>query len=428
MNYQQTIDYLFSQLPMFSRVGSAAYKKDLTNIILLLEQLDHPQKKFRSIHVGGTNGKGSVSHMLASILQEAGFKTGLYTSPHLYDFRERIRVDGKMVDEGFVVEFVERIKPAISQVEPSFFEISVAMAFQFFAELEVDVAVVEVGLGGRLDSTNIIKPELSVITNIGWDHAQMLGDSLEKIAFEKAGIIKPGIPVVIGEKQPETLDVFLKAAEERSSPIIFASDHYKSIHHEWKNGKLEVEVENVGQSETFLLDLPGIYQLKNLCTVLQAREMLTGSGWDIPDAAVKRGLEHVKKLTGLSGRWEVIATEPAVVLEVAHNKEGILQMLQHINELSFHKLHLVFGMVKDKDIDSILELLPVDAQYYFTQAQIPRALPGAELQANALRYSLKGNYYGDVNEALKQAVSVAGKEDLVIVCGSIFLVAEVVRG
>jgi dihydrofolate synthase / folylpolyglutamate synthase len=414
---------------MFSRLGSAAYKKDLTNIILLCNKLGNPQQHFKSIHVGGTNGKGSVSHMLSSILQQAGYKTGLYTSPHLYDFRERIRINGEMVDKQFVVNFVEKIRPEIKSIEPSFFEITVAMAFSFFAEAKIDVAIIEVGLGGRLDSTNIINPELSVITNIGWDHANMLGDSLEKIAFEKAGIIKQGVPVVIGERQKETEKVFLNAADERASAILYASDKCKAVKHQWENGKLDVELSiDTDKKKNYTLDLPGIYQLKNICTVVAATDVLIEHGWNINEESIKRGLENVKQLSGLSGRWEVIHQNPVVVLEVAHNEDGIQQMLKHIKELRFEKLHLVFGMVKDKNLDAILILLPPDAHYYFTQAHIPRAVSAEELSKKAKHFSLTGDYYNDVNTALDAAKLAAGKDDLIIVCGSIFLVAEVRKG
>jgi dihydrofolate synthase / folylpolyglutamate synthase len=426
VNYQQTIDFLFSQLPMFSRIGIAAYKKDLTNIILLCKKLGDPQQKLRTIHVGGTNGKGSVSHMLTAILHQAGYKTGLYTSPHVYDFRERIRIGGEMIEESFVVDFVEKIKEDILTIQPSFFEITVAMAFEYFAYKKVDVAIIEVGLGGRLDSTNIIQPELSVITNIGWDHANMLGNSLEKIAAEKAGIIKKNTPVVIGERKEATSHIFQETAEKNNAEILFASDHFKVNYHQWENDLLEVEIiQNKNEQAIYQLDLPGIYQLKNLCTVLQAVEVLRRTGWKISEEDLVSGLRQAKKITGLAGRWELIRSEPRVVLEVAHNKDGMEQMILHLEKIYFEKLHIVFGMVKDKDIDEVLQYLPKHAEYYFTQAQIPRAIPFEELRALGEKHNLKGKAFADVETALKAALNHAGMQDMIVVCGSIFLVAEV---
>lgn len=424
MNYPETIEYLFTRLPMFSRIGAAAYKKDLTNTLALCKFLEDPQKKFKTIHIAGTNGKGSVSHMLAAILQTAGYKTGLYTSPHLRDFRERIKVNGQMVTEEFVVDFTQKIKGEIERIDPSFFEITVAMAFDYFAQQKVDIAVIETGLGGRLDSTNVIIPELSIITNIGWDHMNMLGDTLEKIAFEKAGIIKENIPVVIGEILPETLPVFKKAAEIKNSMISLAGQQRQVTRTEWKEHQLVTEVKN-GKTETYQLDLPGIYQTKNLLTVLESCYQLQQTGWKIKEDHIKTALQQVKKLTGLHGRWEIIHHSPMVVLDVAHNKNGIEQLLQQIEQTPHRQLHIILGMVKDKDIGSILEILPQNARYYFTCAQIPRALPAEELQQKALQQGLHGNSFSSVNTALYAASLHAGKDDLVIVCGSIFLVGEV---
>lgn len=424
MNYQETIDYLFTRLPMFSRIGTAAYKKDLTNTVELCTFLDNPQKKFKSIHIAGTNGKGSVSHMLAAILQTAGYKTGLYTSPHLKDFRERIRVNGEMIPEKFVIDFTETIKPLIEKTDPSFFEITVAMAFDYFAHEEVDIAVIETGLGGRLDSTNIITPELSVITNIGWDHMNMLGDTLEKIAFEKAGIIKEGIPVVIGEVLPETLPVFKIAAKEKNTALHIAEQAWQCLDSKWENHKLIVTVSNE-QTETYQLDLPGIYQTRNLLTVLESCCELEKKGWKINSDHIKTALSGVKKLTGLHGRWEIIRHSPLLVLDVAHNANGIEQLTRQISLTNHNQLHIVLGMVKDKDIDQILRLLPKTAIYYFTKAQIPRALPEEELQKKAAMHQLKGSYYSTVNTALYAASLNAKKEDMIVVCGSIFVVGEI---
>ena len=412
---------------MFSRIGAAAFKKDLTNTIRLCEHLGSPQKKFKSIHIAGTNGKGSVSHMLAAILQTAGYKTGLYTSPHLKDFRERIKLNGQMVSEAFVIDFTEKIKPLIEEIEPSFFEITVAMAFDYFAAQNVDVAVVEVGLGGRFDSTNIITPELSVITNIGWDHMNILGDSLEKIAFEKAGIIKEHIPVVIGETLPETKPVFENAAAEKNAAIHFAGKKRVAANWQWQQHELIVEIAEPGKTDhkKYHLDLPGIYQTKNLLTVLEACHQLSETGFTINENAIHKGLQHTKKITGLHGRWEIIAEKPLTVLDVGHNEDGIKQLLQQVELTSHHQLHIVLGMVKDKEIDMVLSFLPHTASYYFTQSAIPRALPSEQLQLKAAAHNLKGEIFSNVNQAIANAKSKAHKEDLILICGSVFLVGEV---
>ncbi|HEY1112094.1 MAG TPA: folylpolyglutamate synthase/dihydrofolate synthase family protein [Chitinophagaceae bacterium] len=430
MNYSETIDYLFTRLPMFSRMGSAAFKKDLTNTIVLCEALGNPHRKFKSIHVGGTNGKGSVSHMLAAVLQTAGYKTGLYTSPHLYDFRERIRINGDLVSEDFVVSFVERIRPLIEKVSPSFFEITVAMAFDYFASQEVDISIVEVGLGGRLDSTNIITPELSVITNIGLDHTNMLGTTLQEIAGEKAGIIKKGVPVVIGEKHPETEPVFTEKAHKENAPLYFAEDHYEVTRFSFSNDSLAIEVNDrdAHTEAVYQLDLPGVYQEKNIKTVLQAIRLLKKQGWVLTEEHTHAALSSVKKLTGLHGRWEIIHRHPDIVLEVAHNEDGVRQMVRHLEDLSYQQLHIVYGMVKDKEAGPVLALLPKEATYYFTQAHIPRALSAGELSQKAETYGLQGKTYEDVNKALQAAKASASGDDLVLVCGSIFLVAEVDKG
>jgi dihydrofolate synthase/folylpolyglutamate synthase len=415
MNYQQTIDYLFSRLPMFSRIGAQAFKKDLTNIIRLCHYLGNPHQQFKSIHIAGTNGKGSVSHMLAAILQTAGYKTGLYTSPHLKDFRERIKISGEMVSEQFVIDFTERIKPLIEEMEPS------------FSEQKIDVAVIEVGLGGRLDSTNIINPELAVITNIGWDHMNMLGDTLEKIAFEKAGIIKHNIPVVVGEVLRQTEPVFEKAAKEKNASLSIASQKRTISAWQWINHELvaETELTNSTGHQVYHLDLIGIYQLKNLITVLEACSQLKQKGWKLTDEIIHKALQQVRKLTGLHGRWEIIHRNPPVILDVAHNEDGIKQLTEQIEVTNHNNLHIILGMVKDKEIEKIVSLLPKQANYYFTKAQIPRALPENELAAKAAAAGLKGNIYSDVNTALQAALNKAHQNDLVMVCGSVFLVGEV---
>lgn len=412
---------------MFSRIGAAAFKKDLTNTIALVESLGNPHKQFKTIHIAGTNGKGSTSHMLAAVLQSAGYKTGLYTSPHLHDFRERIKVNGQMCEEEFVVDFTNRITPLIDKIEPSFFEITVAMAFDYFATQKVDVAIIEVGLGGRLDSTNIITPELSVITNIGYDHMNMLGDTLALIAGEKAGIIKPNIPVVIGEYLSETKPIFINKAAKENAPILFAHEKryvadFKNEHHQ-----LTVSVAEHGNDnrQDYVLDLPGIYQTKNLITVIEAIHQLRLQGWHIEEAIVKKALHQVKKLTGFYGRWQLVHEHPSIVLDVAHNEDGIKQLTEQL-ELSTHNhLHIIIGMVKDKDITKVLQLLPKNATYYFSKAPIPRALEEDILQQAALDFGLIGQHYPTVNNALQSAVNKANKDDLILVCGSLFLVAEV---
>lgn len=431
MTYQQTIDYLFSRLPMYSRIGAAAYKEDLINTIKLCAYLGNPHKKFKSIHIAGTNGKGSVSHMLAAILHSAGYKTGLYTSPHLKDFRERIKISGnvilEMIPEEFVIEFTERIKPLIEDLEPSFFEITVAMAFDFFSKQKIDIAIIEVGLGGRLDSTNIITPELSVITNIGFDHINILGDTLEKIAFEKAGIIKKNIPVVIGETTPETKAVFTARAIEENAAIQLAAEKRNIIDWRWENHEMivEVEVQHQPDHKILHLDLQGIYQTKNLLTVLEACSVLKAKKFNINDNAIKTGLQKTKKLTGLHGRWEKIHENPAVVLDVAHNEDGIKQLVQQIELTDYHQLHIVIGMVKDKEVDSVLSLLPHTAFYYFTQSHIPRALTASMLKEKAEQFNLNGEVYPDVNIALKEALAKAHQNDFILICGSVFLIGEV---
>lgn len=425
--YSQTLDYLFSALPMFSKLGESAYKKDLHNTIALCEFIGNPQEQFKTIHVAGTNGKGSTSHMLAAIFQATGYKTGLYTSPHLKDFRERIKVNGQVCSEDFVVNFTHQIEPLIQEISPSFFEITVAMAFDYFAKQEVDIAIIEVGLGGRLDSTNIIDPELSVITNIGYDHMNLLGQRLEEIAFEKAGIIKPGKPVVIGETLTETKPVFLAKATSCNAPIHFAKDHYQIIDFETKSGHLMVTVSKLNNQEQhqFELDLPGYYQTKNLLTVMTAVDQLQILGWKLDQPTVLHALKQVKKLTGLHGRWEVIADDPLTVLDVGHNEDGIKEIVKQIELTGKQSIHIVIGMVKDKAIDKALQLLPKHAKYYFTKAAIPRALNQTLLLEQAASFGLVGNAYPTVIEAFKAAKYHAEKNDLILVCGSVFVVAEI---
>lgn len=427
MNYSETLSYLFGRLPMFSRLGEAAYKKDLTNTTALCSYLGDPHKKFPSIHIAGTNGKGSTSHMLASIFQQAGYKTGLYTSPHLIDFRERIKINGECCSQEFVIDFTERMKNQIELIEPSFFEITVAMAFEYFATEKVDIAIIETGLGGRLDSTNIIQPVLSIITNIGMDHMNLLGNTIGAIAAEKAGIIKPTIPVVIGETHPASIPVFLTAAY--NSSISFAQE--KRYVHDWlfQEQLLQVTIVDKEKNEyhRYLLDLPGFYQTKNVLTVLEACEVLTKAGWKIKEEDIQKGLSTVKKSTGLLGRWDQIHSYPTVVLDVGHNVDGVRAILTQLDLCNYNQLHWIMGMVKDKEIDEVLSLLPSTAKYYFTKAQIPRALDETALQEKAAQLGIIGDTYPDVNLALNTAMEQAEQNDLILVCGSVFLVAEVDR-
>lgn len=427
MDYENTLKYLYEKLPMFSRIGAAAYKTDIGNTKQLCTLLNNPQTKFKAIHIAGTNGKGSVSHMLAAILQTAGYKTGLYTSPHLKDFRERIKVDGKLCSEDFIIDFTEKIKPQIELLQPSFFEITVAMAFDYFAQQQIDIAVIETGLGGRLDSTNIITPELSIITNIGWDHMNILGDSLEKIAFEKAGIIKQNIAVIIGEVIKETKHVFDETAQEKNAPLIYAQDNFYVQDFNYSPNQLQCEVVDNRKNEhhIYQLDLPGVYQTKNIVAVLEAVHQLQMKGWKINQPQVDGALKKVKHLTGLHGRWEKIKDDPAVIVDVAHNVDGIKQLMEQLELVSYDELYLIIGFVKDKDITAILSLLPQTANYYFTKPQIPRALNENILAAEAKQYGLNGKFFSDVNAALEEAITHAHKKDLILICGSVFLIGEV---
>jgi len=426
LTYQQTLDYLLTKLPLFSRTGAAAYKKDITNTIKLCKAVGNPQNKFKTIHIAGTNGKGSTSHMLAAVLQQSGYTTGLYTSPHLKDFRERIKVKGKMIEKDFVVSFVKKIKKISEEISPSFFELTVVMALEYFNEQKVDIAVIETGLGGRLDSTNVITPLLSIITNIGYDHMNILGATLEEIAFEKAGIIKQNVPVVIGEKQDITKNIFAEKAQNCNAPIFFAEDDFSVSNISASVITLQISVsDNNNLIKDFTLDLNGIYQQKNLLTVLAAIKILQQQGFNLEEKKIQEALLSVKKLTGLHGRWDVIHQKPMIVLDVAHNEDGIKQLLKQIETCVHNKLHIVFGMVKDKDADKILSLLPQNAMYYFTKAQIPRALAEDELKKRAKEYNLTGIAFSEVNSALKTATEKALPDDLIIVCGSVFVVGEV---
>jgi dihydrofolate synthase/folylpolyglutamate synthase len=437
MSYQDTLDYLYSRLPMFSRIGAAAIKNDLNNTIAICDFLGNPQHKFKTIHIAGTNGKGSTSHMLASIFQEAGYTTGLYTSPHLNDFRERIKVNGVMCSQQFVTNFTNKVKGLIEKIEPSFFEITVGMAFDYFAQQKCDIAIIETGLGGRLDSTNVIHPELSIITNIGWDHMALLGNTLPEIAAEKAGIIKSETPVVISEVVNETKNIFEEKANAVNSPIYFAEDFiaFNSFQNNWKSSLFEftqplihlLDAPLFQKTFTIECDLPGKYQNKNLKGVLVAAQILATMGWKLSASKITKALLNVKKNTGLMGRWECIQDSPKLVLDVAHNEPGIIALLDQLAGIHYNQLHIVTGMVRDKDIDTVLHLLPKEAIYYYTQSHIPRALPAIELAEKGNAILRSGQHYDNVNIAIMQANKNANPQDLILVIGSVFLVAEVNR-
>lgn len=406
MDYQNTLSYLYNSAPMFQQVGSSAYKEGLENTLALDKHFEHPHHSFRSIHVAGTNGKGSCSHIIAAILQEAGYRVGLYTSPHLIDFRERIRVNGQPISEEYVIRFVEKERTFFEPLQPSFFELTTAMAFRYFADERVDVAVIEVGLGGRLDCTNIIRPDLCIITNISFDHTQFLGDTLEKIAREKAGIIKNGIPVIIGETTPETKPVFLKKAQEANAPIYFAEENDREDY-----PGIECE-------------LKGIYQKKNTRTIPTALSLLKEAGYHLDEQSVRSGFAHVVELTGLMGRWQKLQDSPTLICDTGHNVGGITYIVEQLRQQSYRRLHIVIGMVNDKDIRGVLALLPQEATYYFTKASVKRALPENELQELAATVGLQGTCYPDVPAAVLAAQKESLPEDFIFVGGSSFIVAD----
>lgn len=442
MDYQQTLDYLYTQLPMFQRIGAAAYKNNLDNTIAICKLLDNPENKFKSIHVAGTNGKGSTSHLLASILQSAGYKVGLYTSPHLKDFRERIKVNGEMIPQQDVVDFVETYKTDFEKIQPSFFEMTVGLAFDYFVSQQIDIAIIEVGLGGRLDSTNVIHPEVSIITNISFDHTALLGNTLEKIAAEKAGIIKPEIPVIIGETQVEIKNVFIEKAKENNAPLFFADEIYKAVNvHHINNERLllSMDIEKQSDAPTFSeekngetvyhnleTELLGLYQQKNIPAVLCAIEVINKRGFDISITAIRDGIKNVTQQTGLLGRWQILSQQPLIIADTGHNEAGIKEVLSQIDKTPHDQLHFVLGMVNDKDISTILSLLPKNAKYYFCQANIPRALEVNDLAKQAKMAGLNGEICGSVSNALFFAKKNAQIADLVFVGGSTFTVAEVV--
>lgn len=431
MTYQETLAYLYDHLPMFQRVGAAGFKKGLGNTLALAEALGHPERQFRSVHVAGTNGKGSSSHLLAAVLQAAGYQVGLYTSPHLREFTERIRVNGQELAPDYLVAWVARWQPLFAEVQPSFFEMCVALAFSYFAEQRVDVAVVEVGLGGRLDSTNIITPLVSLITNISFDHQALLGDTLPEIAGEKAGIIKPGVPVVVSQTQPEVAAVFEREAAARQAPLVFADQCYQATftaEPSPETGRRPLALTQHGQpylpTAELELGLPGDYQQHNLPGVLATLDELRAQGFGIPEAAVRTGLREVTQLTGLRGRWSIIGRRPLVVCDTGHNPAGLRLVVAQLRRLPHRQLHLVIGTVQDKDVAGMLALLPTEGTYYFCAANIPRALPAGELAQQAMLLGLLGQAYGSVAAAVAAARAAAGSDDVVFIGGSTFVVAE----
>ncbi|MCD8080385.1 MAG: bifunctional folylpolyglutamate synthase/dihydrofolate synthase [Bacteroides sp.] len=424
MDYQETLTYLYNSVPLYQQVGNQAYKEGLSNTIALDDYLHHPHTSYQTIHVAGTNGKGSCSHTLAAVLQEAGYKTGLYTSPHLLDFRERIRINGKPVSEEFVIGFVEKHRDFFEPLHPSFFELTTALAFRYFADEQVDVAIIEVGLGGRLDCTNIIDPDLCVITNISPDHTQLLGETPEKIAWEKAGIIKPYTPVVIGESTTETKPVFLSKANEVCAPILFAEEHPLIIQAIPAEHAEEGWIYETSVYGRLYGELGGSYQQKNSNTVLHALQVLQKSGYHIPVEAIRRGFSQVCELTGLMGRWQKLKTYPTILCDTGHNLGGFTYIVEQLQKQSYRKLHIVLGMVEDKDVTKILKLLPEKATYYFTRASVQRALPADQLLSMAQETGLQGKSYPDVPTAVKEALRNSLPEDLIFVGGSTFVVVD----
>lgn len=426
MDYQQTIDFLFSQLPVYQRDGKAAYKANLDNTMALDHYFKSPHTKYVTVHIAGTNGKGSVSHLLAAILQKAGYKTGLYTSPHLKDFRERIKINGEMISENEVVDFVEENKDILNQIKPSFFEMTVALAFDFFAKRNIDIAIIETGMGGRLDSTNIIQPLLSIITNIGFDHTAFLGKELKDIAYEKAGIIKENTPIIIGEWNSQTATVFMQQAIKKTSPIVFADRvrRVENFHETDDCQSLTVYFNGEPEYLDLELDLLGDYQKKNILTVLTALDYLS-KNITINVESIREGVKNATKITGLRGRWQRIGENPKIICDTGHNVDGIAYVVKQLKKQSFEKLHIVFGMVNDKEIDNVLEQMPQKANYYFTKANIPRAMGELELMRKAKKFGLNGSCYANVGLAIQKAKERATSKDFIFIGGSTFIVAEI---
>ncbi len=431
MTYRQTLDYLYAQLPMYHRIGAQAYKANLDNTVALCDMLDNPQRAFRSIHITGTNGKGSVSHMVASILQSAGLRTGLYTSPHLKDFRERIKINGKMIPKGYVTEFITRYRHQFEPIKPSFFELTVGMAFDYFRDQQVDIAVVEVGLGGRLDSTNVITPLLSVITNVSFDHMQFLGKTRKNIATEKAGIIKPGIPVLIGETQKDVKPVFQQKAAACNSAIVYADQQFTCNKFELTgqySNRRSIDISHCGAPfiKGMISPLAGIYQRKNILTVMGICELLNMQGIKLTPPLIRAGIRDVIKNTGLAGRWQILAKNPLTICDTGHNEGGLREVLAQIAAMPYNHLHFVFGVVNDKHLPPLLKMLPSDATYYYCKPAIPRGLDAVRLQQQAMVAGLHGSAYPSVTAAFNAAQMNATDKDLVFVGGSTFVVAEVV--
>ncbi len=466
MRYEEVLEYLYSQLPMFQRIGAAAYKADLKNIQTLCEKLGNPEKSMKFVHIAGTNGKGSVSNMLAAVFQTNGYKTGLYTSPHLLDFRERIRINGQMISKHYVIQFVKKYKPLFEEVKPSFFEWTTALAFRYFYDQKTDIVILETGMGGRLDSTNVVLPELSIITNIGEDHKQFLGDTLKKIAQEKAGIIKPNVPVLISEYQREVANVFKEVSRVKSSPVIYASkivqintisqndkflelsysilntnikkylDKYKEIIYKDKKNNLDISknktfnnlIKNLDYSKnknhSVKSRLCGRYQTKNIQCVLAACELLQLMGWKLKRRFIHYGLQNTSKITGFRGRWEILQHSPYIIADIAHNKQGMQNTLSTLKYYRFDTLHIIFGVVKDKEIEQILPLMPKNAVYYITQPSVPRAMPVRELEQVFDKYKLKYRTFDSVSKALKAAIASSDKKDLILITGSAFIVSD----
>ncbi len=424
--YQDTLKFLYGQLPMFTRIGAAAYKPDLANTILLCERLGNPHLKFKSIHIAGTNGKGSCSNLLAVALQKSGYKTALYTSPHIFDFRERIRINGEDITKEYVVNFVEKHRRLIDDIKPSFFELTVAMAFCYFAEQGIDIAVIEVGLGGLLDSTNIITPEVSVITNISNDHAYLLGNTLQEIATQKAGIIKKNIPVVIGETQPESEKVFITKSVMLNSPVFFADNKYSAVNTATRDGRQYIKIIDKANMRIMEVctDLMGSYQSKNIITVMNTIDVMKSLGWAFPAMNFETVFSDTRKVIGFRGRFDIVKQEPKIIFDVSHNEAGIRELFVQIDSLNANHLHIITGFVKDKELNTILRLFPTHASYYFVQADMPRALPKEELYTMAVENGLHGNCYDSISLALKSALQNVKQEDIILVTGSFFIMEE----
>lgn len=428
MNYTETVEYLFSQLPMYQRIGKSAYKSNLDTTIYLDNYFRSPHRNYATIHIAGTNGKGSVAHSIASILQAAGYRTGLYTSPHYLDFRERIKINGEMIDKNFVVEFTEKHTSFFKQLQPSFFELTAAMAFEYFAKKNVDIAVIEVGMGGRLDSTNIITPEISVITNIGYDHTQFLGNKLSDIATEKAGIIKENVPVVVGETKAKLKMIFSNKAQEKNAPIFF-SDHSFAVKGFFSSGNQSIsDINKYGNPilKNLIFGLSGNYQRFNIPIILQTIEILQKK-LNISTENIKSGMANVVKNTGIMGRWQILSENPQIICDAGHNYDGVFNVVDQIKSLNYSKLYIILGFVNDKNLNQILKLFPDSAEYHFTKAKIPRAMNETELKQQAQAYNLQGYTHANIADAIKEVLSKIKKDEVLFIGGSTFIVSEAIE-